>query len=391
MSALVETMMYAKDGGIPWHGMGTEVDGAPDSKTAIGAAGLDWNVAKYPVYALIDGKYIEIPDRFANVRLSDASILGVVSKDFVNLQNDSAFEILDRVIGELGLQVVYETAGALRDGKEVFLTARIPREIKIGSGDVQYPFLMLKTGHDGSTAFDIVPTFIRPVCWNTITAAMMSRGSDEYFGLSMWHTGDVDEKVNEAKAALNLSLREMDVYESVMNQLEAVAVTDAMLAEFTANVVPDIFIAADNQRLKQAILPAPDSHRYIQFVSAEQFDKAMKGREQRVEAFMTCYREEKPNAYGLFNAATGYADHTRPRMWKDPANRLNTIMFGNGHVIKKRAFKAITEMAGVEVKLPERPKTAHELKAEGLSNAEIAARLGVNVSTVGRRLKEVTA
>lgn len=39
MSANVESMMYT--GETPWHGLGTKVDEAPDSATAIKMAGLD--------------------------------------------------------------------------------------------------------------------------------------------------------------------------------------------------------------------------------------------------------------------------------------------------------------------------------------------------------------
>ena len=44
MASNVETMMYT--GETPWHGLGTKVDEAPDSATAIKMAGLDWEVTQ---------------------------------------------------------------------------------------------------------------------------------------------------------------------------------------------------------------------------------------------------------------------------------------------------------------------------------------------------------
>lgn len=357
MSALVETMMYVEEGGVPWHGLGTSVKDAPGSREAALAAGIAWEAEKRPLFVNVAGEMVQLNDRFAVVRKTDEKVLGVVTSDYVLLQNTEAFEILDTVIGELGLDVTYETAGALRGGREVFMTARIPRELKIGSGDVQFPWLMLRTGHDGGTGLDILPTFIRPVCWNTVTGAMLSREhhGKEYFGLSMWHTGNVADKVAQARSALNLSLRQIDDYELVMNQLCDVAVSPAMLEEFTSAVVPEIWIAEGSARIPQAVLPMPDSQRWVQFVSADQFDRAVNGREERVEAFLSCYSEEPKNAYGLFNAATGYADHARPRMWKAAENRLNTVMWGNGATIKRRAYKAIATLAAIEPadKVPE--------------------------------------
>ena len=65
MSANVETMMYV--GETPWHGLGTKVDEAPDSATAIKMAGLDWTVTQEKVCVgrnVVDGYR-------ANVRSSD--------------------------------------------------------------------------------------------------------------------------------------------------------------------------------------------------------------------------------------------------------------------------------------------------------------------------------
>ena len=42
MAANVETMFSVRE--KPWHGLGTIVAEAPDSKSALELAGLDWNV-----------------------------------------------------------------------------------------------------------------------------------------------------------------------------------------------------------------------------------------------------------------------------------------------------------------------------------------------------------
>ena len=48
MSANVETMFYVRE--TPWHGLEIKVMTAPDSKEALIAAGLNWNVVQEPIY-----------------------------------------------------------------------------------------------------------------------------------------------------------------------------------------------------------------------------------------------------------------------------------------------------------------------------------------------------
>ncbi len=44
MSANVETMFYTRE--KPWHGLGTRVEEALDSREALRLAGLDWRVVR---------------------------------------------------------------------------------------------------------------------------------------------------------------------------------------------------------------------------------------------------------------------------------------------------------------------------------------------------------
>lgn len=54
MPAAVETMMYARE--VPWHGLGTKVDGLQTAEEALEKAGLNWTVLQAPLsYDLPDG------------------------------------------------------------------------------------------------------------------------------------------------------------------------------------------------------------------------------------------------------------------------------------------------------------------------------------------------
>ena len=112
MSANVESMFYVRE--TPWHGLGTRVMEAPDSRDALIAAGLDWNVVQEPIYtaenALINGYK-------ANVRDSDRRVLGVVTDRYKVVQNQEAFAFTDELLGQ---GVRYETAGSLQDGRKVY-------------------------------------------------------------------------------------------------------------------------------------------------------------------------------------------------------------------------------------------------------------------------------
>ncbi len=83
MSAAVETMFYHRE--KPWHGLGTMVMEAPESKEALRLAGLDWQVVQKPVMtdegSLISGFK-------ANVRDTDGEVLGIVTNRYKVVQNE---------------------------------------------------------------------------------------------------------------------------------------------------------------------------------------------------------------------------------------------------------------------------------------------------------------
>lgn len=195
MSVNVETMMYVRE--KPWHGLGTMVMNAPTSKEAIQLAGLDWNVEARPIY---DEERNEIPGYKANTRSTDNSVLGIVTDRYKIIQNADAFSFVDNLIGK---DVTYETAGSLKKGKQIWLLAKMPMA-KVAGDDVE-PYMCFTNTHDGTGAVKVCMTPIRVVCNNTLNLAL----NQAKRSWSTVHTGDINKKLAEAEATLELANRYM--------------------------------------------------------------------------------------------------------------------------------------------------------------------------------------
>lgn len=199
MAANVETMFYSGgERNVPWHGLGTMVEEAPTSEEAIKIAGLDWTVDRTPIFTATGA---EIPNYFANMRSSDNSVLGVVGNRYQIVQNTEAFDFTDSLIGE---DVHYETAGSLRNGKTIWLLAKLPEKNILGDKFEQY--VCFTNNHDGFGSIKACMTPIRVVCNNTLNLALKQTQRC----WSTKHVGDIANKLREAQITLQLANQYMD-------------------------------------------------------------------------------------------------------------------------------------------------------------------------------------
>ncbi len=278
MAANVESMFYVRE--TPWHGLGTKVLEAPASKDALQLAGLDWRVLQEPIYTatkeLVDGYK-------ANVRDSDRKVLGVVTDRYRVIQNDEAFAFTDEL---LGAGVKYETAGSLQGGRKVWLLAHMPHEYII-SGERISPYLLFSNTHDGSGAIKVALTPIRVVCQNTLNLALANAKRS----WSMIHTGDIKEKMQEARDTLFLAENYMDELGKEFEALRMKKLTDKRVMEYI-----------------EILLPIEDG-------STPQQEKNMK----RLREDMKVRYFDAPdlqgvgkNAYRFVNAVSDFATHAEP-------------------------------------------------------------------------------
>lgn len=286
MSHEVETLMYTSSDAngrfVPWHGLGVAVDEAPTSADAIKLAGLNWEVTQQPIYTdYADGK-IEIPNYLANVRSSDGKTLGIVTKRYQVVQNASAFDFTDSLIGE---GCVYETAGALAGGKRVFLLAKMPDRSILG--EKFDPFICFTNTHDGTGAIKAVMTPVRVVCQNTLSLAL----NNATRAWSTRHLGDLSSKLAEARYTLKLANDYMDELAITADKLANTSITEGQ----TEKVIDELFP-----------------------VTADMSERQVKNQNDNKEAFMVCMiapdiLKYKGTAYQLVQAASDFATHREPK------------------------------------------------------------------------------
>ena len=311
MSHEVETMMYTRE--KPWHGLGTMVAEAPTSADALRLAGLDWTVEQRPVY--LENAAVPVPNYKANVRDRDGKVLGIVTDRYQVVQNADAFSWTDELIGG---DVRYETAGSLREGKKIWLLAKMPAA-KVAGDDVE-PYLCFSNTHDGSGAVKVCMTPVRVVCNNTLNLALSSAKRS----WAMKHVGDMTAKLDEARRTLELADRYMMHLDGAAIQLANVTVTDEKLEK----ILNEMFPLKDNatERQKNTV-------------------KAVK------DEFMICYfmpdlAKFRGTGWGVVNAMADMVDHSSPR--RDTATYLETnwAQIMDGHELVDLVTAKVMDMVG---------------------------------------------
>lgn len=307
MAANVESMFSVRE--KPWHGLGTIVKEAPTSADAIRLAGLDWSVVQEPIYT----NFNRVVEGYrANVRSSDRKVLGVVSDRYKVVQNVDAFSFTDELLGK---GVRYETAGSLQEGKKVWLLARLPREYII-AGERISPYLVFSNTHDGSGSVKVAITPVRVVCNNTLNLALGTAKRS----FSMIYTGNIQDKIQEAKDTLFMAEEYMDCLGVEFEQLRRQKITDAQVKEYIELLLP---MEKD---------PTPIQSKNI-----------IRLREDMMKRYYDAPDLQKVgnNAYRFINAVSDFATHSNPLRRTANYNENLFARTVDGNPIIDRAYQMV--------------------------------------------------
>lgn len=337
--------IYTGDSAEVWHHIGVYVgDRKLTSAEVLTESGLEYEVKKLPM--LIQGPNGEtFPSRnFAITRdgveadpegEGNPVQMGVVTDNYQILQNADAFMPFDPLVKE-GL-IEYTAAGALMNGARVWIAAKLlglkPEDNIVRttkhSVDTVEAFWLLYNGHDGMTAVNINLTAIRPVCFNTVTAALSDRtfgdnsAANKMHGKETGHTGvkarharNVNANVAEAVTTLERTHAQFGKLMLAYRAMAAAKLTDARIETFFKRTFPVVDGEEWSTRRKNQI-------------------------EEMTRLALEGVGNTGGSVWDLFNGVTEWIDH---KASDDAMVNVNSSWFGTRKDQRQDAFRAALEL-----------------------------------------------
>ncbi len=173
----------------------------------------------------------DLSPRDANAILSPVG----VGRGYEVVQNNELCEIADAVIGGTGAR--YESAGTLKNGKLVWLLARMPENIDV-AGDRVAKYILIYQSHDSSAPIVVAATSVRVVCYNTLSFALSDNKENEN-RVMIKHTTNAKERIAEAIVAVQKVHERFERDGAVFNSMARKAVDARFVDSFLKSLYPD--------------------------------------------------------------------------------------------------------------------------------------------------------
>ena len=309
-----------------WHGFGTVVAESQTSADALRIAGLDWDVRLTDLAAIMpDGSHQPIDTHRATMRADTGRALGAVGLRYQPLQNREAFAWMDEVVGEQ--LAIWHTCGSLRQGKDVWMLAKLPGNLEVCDRDVLDKYVLITNNHAGTGAVRLFPTSVRVVCANTLRLAISEVDSNKSdaglpLGLKLFHTaGSLGRRVQKARELLGVIGKSHDEFATAARSMLAKSLNTQQVSDYFGVLVEN---RSDRSRGK---------------VLGQLWDRF---------ALPTNEGGFKANVWTAYNAASEWADHELRVTGRGDVRaerKFRSVLFGSAHSFKERAWANAMEMA----------------------------------------------
>lgn len=225
-----------------WHRLGNVfTEEVTDYRRMLNLSSLaNWQIHEAPIGVLNDVEDTILDHEWAvSAKAIVANIngthrvLGLAGDRYEIVQNEEAFAFLQ----SLNDGARWETAGAINDGRTVFGSIALDREIVLdpsGVADVVKSYLLVTTSHDGSGSVQGGRTPVRVVCQNTLNVALS--GISQSFKFR--HTMTVADRMAKGAEEWRKNNVYFDKFEADAKVLFETAATDKQFFDIVTDLFP---------------------------------------------------------------------------------------------------------------------------------------------------------
>jgi phage/plasmid-like protein (TIGR03299 family) len=308
------TSGWLGNGERAWHGQGVVTEGTLPAREAFETADALFTVEKRELFYLTD----PVPpctsgarnsDAFGVIRTDTQALLGVVSRQYEIVQNDSLLRMAEFIREEADMDCVI----VLSDGAKVCFTATLRgAQTDIVPGDTVKRRIVGYLGHDGKTGCGAKFTNIRVVCQNTLTAALTGSGASS----SITHKGTANANFDALINSIDVSRQDFATECELMREFASTHMSMGAFNEY----VDEVYDIDEGQILRK--------------------------RQKLERAFRSGYGSEYASfsVWNGFNAITQLETSTRNQTAAKSRSQFARGTFGLGAQISKKAFSIAREL-----------------------------------------------
>ena len=310
------TSGWLGNGERAWHGQGVVTPGTLPAREAFETADALFSVEKrelsYPVFDdNSPRRWLGEEDAgvFGVIRTDTQSFLGVVTKQYETVQNESLLRMAEFIREEADMDCVI----VLSNGAKVCFTATLRgAETDIVPGDTVKRRIVGYLGHDGKTGCGAKFTNIRVVCQNTLTAAMSGTGASS----SITHKGTANANFDALINSIDVSRQDFATECDLMREFSRTHMTMG------------------------------DFNEYVDQVYDVKEGDILRKRQKLEHAFRSGYGSEYASfsLWNGFNAITQLETSTRNQTAAKSRAQFARGTFGLGAQISKKAFSIAQEL-----------------------------------------------
>ena len=304
-----------------WHRHGTQI--AEELTTLpqwLAAAKMDHLILQAPLYAKIDGEFVEVDTHKAVYRDSDGKLLSIMGAKYRVVQTREAWEMLERLVSEGWLKI--DTMGTLNGGRRTFVAASLTGDnLQVVPGDMLEKHILCADSYDGTLALTFKAVVTLTVCQNTLTAALRETGRVA----KVKHTAGVlsERNIEKIRQHLGIANLQIEQFAEFGNKLASIKMSDREVADFHKALV-------FGDKPIPGVIDAQSASGQARRALGELAWLYTDGPGQQIEG-------RKGTAWGALNSVTAWTNHVKNHKRDVSTDRTQFVLYGTGDKINEEA------------------------------------------------------